>query len=184
MVTWKVLELAALASAFGGIAWGVRYFFIPPARTTKAVWLVAPAATLTCLAQAHAIWYGGIVPTRAFAALTLYAASMALYWSTLIAARRQPLAAIYGGDQPGPVIAQGPYRYLRHPFYVSYSLCWMAGATAGATWYAVAGAALMIGLYAHAARREEAAFAHSRHAAHYAAYASTAGFFWPRLSHF
>ena len=71
MVTWKVLELAALTSAFGGIAWGVRYFFIPPARTTKAVWLVAPAATLTCLVQAHAIWYGGVVPARAAVSLAI-----------------------------------------------------------------------------------------------------------------
>ena len=38
-----------------------------------------------------------------------------------------------GEDTPASLNQSGPYRFVRHPFYTSYSLTWLAAAVATAS---------------------------------------------------
>jgi protein-S-isoprenylcysteine O-methyltransferase Ste14 len=74
----------------------------------------------------------------------------------------------------------GPHAVIRHPFYLSYLLCWIAGVLATGQWLLLATVALMAWIYHRAALKEEAKFAASPMAEAYARYAATTGRYLPR----
>jgi protein-S-isoprenylcysteine O-methyltransferase Ste14 len=98
------------------------------------------------------------------------------------ACARQPLTAIFEPDVPAQMVVAAPYNLVRHPFYLAYSLFWVAGWVGTATWTSAAVAALMIRTYVIAARNEEAKFAASPLAAAYRRYQRETGFFLPKLT--
>lgn len=79
------------------------------------------------------------------------------------------------------VLQTGPFRRLRHPFYASYILFWIAAAIYSWNLFGAAvSAALTVG-YVMAARQEEARLLSSAVGPDYAAYKQRAGFLWPRI---
>jgi len=78
-------------------------------------------------------------------------------------------------------VTVGPYRYVRHPFYLSYSLFWLAGAVAVPYWPMIVGSLGMLTLYYRAAAQEEQTIARSGLSAEYEAYKRTTGMFLPRI---
>jgi protein-S-isoprenylcysteine O-methyltransferase Ste14 len=113
-------------------------------------------------------------------AIALFTGSLATFAGAILASRATPPTLAFDSDAPFFLLAEGPYRYVRHPFYLAYVLFWTgtAVATPGlAGWLAPV---VMTALYAEAATREERKFANSEMAATYAAYQAQAGMFWPR----
>ena len=114
--------------------------------------------------------------------LVLYALALLLFWSAVRINRKAPLSIAFAELSPSHVVVEGPYRYIRHPFYTSYLLAWVAGAlTTGhvGIWLL---AAIMGGFYYWAAALEETWFAQSERAESYAAYRRKTGMFLPRLA--
>src|SRR5581483_10969950 len=111
-------------------------------------------------------------------ALALYAASAALFWWS-VAVTRGKLAACGSDSICTEVITQGPYRYIRHPFYAAYDLAWLAGFAATGWWPLAVTAAVMGALYESFAQAEERAFLSSPLAGHYAAYRRRTGHYVP-----
>ena len=86
----------------------------------------------------------------------MYVAATLLFLSSIESARRVPLARTLVDDQmPKALITSGPFAVIRHPFYVAYSLAWLAApvATHGPVIIAISLAAIAV--YVIAARREE-----------------------------
>ncbi|WP_297489500.1 isoprenylcysteine carboxylmethyltransferase family protein [Acidocella sp.] len=113
-------------------------------------------------------------------AVVLFTAAFAVFAAAIVASRKTPPTLAYDTDSPSFLLNAGPYRYVRHPFYLAYVLFWFGTAIATnglAGWLAPA---IMTTLYLHAATREERKFANSELAAAYAAYRTRAGLFWPR----
>jgi len=77
-------------------------------------------------------------------------------------------------------VSWGPYRYVRHPFYASYCLTWVAGAAACGSAVVVSTFVLMLAMYVRAARFEERKFLRSPQAADYANYQRSTGMLVPR----
>jgi protein-S-isoprenylcysteine O-methyltransferase Ste14 len=131
-------------------------------------------------------WFAVRVATQAPgaawpAACLLFAAAMALFWWTVRATMRTPPTLAFDTDQPSFLLRHGPYRYVRHPFYLSYLLFWTGTAVAAsglAPWLAPA---VMLAVYRVAAGREEQKFAGSDFRMAYDSYRRQAGMFLPRV---
>jgi protein-S-isoprenylcysteine O-methyltransferase Ste14 len=111
----------------------------------------------------------------------LYAASLTVFWSS-VSVSSGALAACGQSHVSSRLLKRGPYRLVRHPFYLSYNLAWIAGFIA-TTWWALGLIAIvMAALYERFVIEEELGFLASDLAEEYAAYKRRAGKYWPRLS--
>jgi Phospholipid methyltransferase len=84
-----------------------------------------------------------------------------LFVWTIRATRSTPPTLAFATDAPAILFCHGPYRYVRHPFYLSYILFWIGTAVSAAgpgTW---AVPLVMGALYFQGASREERKFARS-----------------------
>ena len=122
------------------------------------------------------------VPLQTALAVTLYLLSLALFWWAYNATRFTPLSAVFSPDAPRHLVIAGPYRFVRHPFYVSYLLTWTAGVVATANPWLLLTLLTMAIIYIRAARLEEQKFAASDLAQSYERYRATTGMFFPQLS--
>lgn len=116
------------------------------------------------------------------AAIPLLALSIALVAAT-VATHKVPLALWHQDDDaPASIVTYGPYRVVRHPFYVSFIL--LLSATAMLTREAIGLGALAAGIAVleMTARREEKRLLASSFGGEYAAYLARTGRFLPKLS--
>lgn len=88
-------------------------------------------------------------------ALLLYASGLILFGWAWHATRDSPLPLAFSTTQSLGLVTSGPYRFVRHPFYVAYSLTWLAGTIAAPNVVVVAASATLVALYVDAARGEE-----------------------------
>ena len=79
------------------------------------------------------------------------------------------------GEVPDVICESGPYRYLRHPFYVSYLLAFVGVIVATPTVIAALVLALNVVLFVYMALDDERTLARSPLAAAYAAYKARTG---------
>lgn len=119
------------------------------------------------------LWYGF--------GLGLMLLSSILFWLCVRVNYRYKLSPAYSQDSPTHLMRMGPYRYIRHPYYTSYILTHLGAAIASQLWWALIPLLLIVGLYLHASRYEEAKFASSELAQAYQHYKQEAGRFLPRL---
>jgi protein-S-isoprenylcysteine O-methyltransferase Ste14 len=99
---------------------------------------------------------GSAGPNWAIAGIALYVAATLLFLSALEAARRVPLPRTFVDDPlPRALITTGPFAMIRHPFYLAYSLAWLAAPIATHGPVVALLSVLLIGVYIAAARREE-----------------------------
>ncbi len=181
MSIWKLLQLASMTGAFASIVWGALRFFAPPSRGDMRARLVALAAIAGFLNQAVAVCRSTAGPTRTTIAIAAYVMSTALFWGAVRACTHDSLTAIFSEDVPQFMVDRGPYRFIRHPFYASYSVFWLAGWVGTDRWSTGLVAAAMTAIYLRAASLEERKFAESPFALPYARYTAITGFFVPRL---
>lgn len=114
-------------------------------------------------------------------ALCLFVLAAVLFGAALWASRAARLKLIFEPDAPEAVLTEGPYRWIRHPFYASYILFWSGCAVATLQPFNIIYALVLAPLLAFAAKSEEAGFERSPHAEAYRDYQRRAGLFWPKL---
>ncbi|MCC7049838.1 MAG: isoprenylcysteine carboxylmethyltransferase family protein [Alphaproteobacteria bacterium] len=180
-----VAQLAALLAAsacFTSYGWGLARFFRTPSKDARGHRLITWATAASVLAHylALAFFYRGS-GARFAAAMALYAVSLLLFWWCVAVNRAQPLSLAFSTDRPHHLITAGPYAVIRHPFYLSYMLCWIAGMVASGRWILAVTVAVMGWIYRRAAIAEEAKFAASPLAEAYRLYAAATGRFLPCL---
>ena len=147
----------------------------PTARLTRVV------SDVGVIAFALLMWRDRHSITSLALALLLFAACLALlFWATR-ATRPLRLHVAFDSVPPDSIMRDGPYRYIRHPFYTSYVLFWLACAIATLHPLSLGFLVVIAAINLTAARREEHAFAGSAFAAEYDDYRRTTGMFWPRL---
>lgn len=99
---------------------------------------------------------GSIGPNWAIAGIAMYVAATLLFLSALEAARRVPLPRTFVDDPPPKaLITGGPFALVRHPFYISYSVAWLAAPVATHGPLITLFSLIAIAIYVVAARREE-----------------------------
>ncbi len=116
------------------------------------------------------------------AAALVLTTSVGLYeWARhTIWGRRFGLAL--GEHVPDALCEAGPYRFIRHPLYLSYALAFLAVLVALPHWITALGFLFNMVLMVVFARGDERTLATSPLAADYAAYRERTGMFFPRFS--
>lgn len=99
---------------------------------------------------------GSAGPNWAIAGIAMYVVATLLFLSALEAARRVPLPRTFVDDPlPKALVTGGPFAVIRHPFYLAYSLAWLAAPVATHGPLVTLFALIAIAGYVIAARREE-----------------------------
>jgi protein-S-isoprenylcysteine O-methyltransferase Ste14 len=78
------------------------------------------------------------------------------------------------------LVTSGPYRWIRHPFYVAAALAMLGNAIAAANWFLLVGGAVVFTLLAIRVRIEEAELL-ARFGRDYQVYLDRTGRFLPRM---
>ena len=151
-----VLLAVALATAII-IAVAIQDFFVESRAANPRVRAVQDVALVFAVSHFGAlVLRGSAGPNWAITGIAMYVAATMLFLSALEAARRVPLPRTLVDDpMPSALIIDGPFALIRHPFYVAYSIAWLAAPVATHGPLITVFALLAIGLYAAAARREE-----------------------------
>jgi protein-S-isoprenylcysteine O-methyltransferase Ste14 len=164
---------------FAGFAWAMLRHFQPAGKPRPG--MILTGAIVPVFAALHlAALFTRPVPFP-LTAIALYAASAALFWSAVAATRGRHLSACFQRQVPPALVRTGPYRRIRHPFYLAYTLTWIAGFVATGWWPLALTAIFMASLYLQAARQEERCFLESPLQAEYRRYMQGAGRFVPRV---
>src|SRR5579862_2459676 len=113
---WPVAVL--LVTCLASFTWAMNHFFTQPMGMTPGMKVIRTCGTLFgALHLCTILWPDPMTPERACAGLMLYSAALGLFWWTIATHRRTPLSAAFSPDAPQHLVQQGPYNFVRHPFY-------------------------------------------------------------------
>ncbi len=157
-------------AAFASFGWGVVRFFRKPSGPSPRALTVAALGLGFSAWNAAALAASSAAPILAAAGITGHVLATLLFWSAIRACLRTPLTAIFETDVPVHLVRRGPYRWMRHPFYTSYTLFWLSSWIASGSTVSRLAALIMLAFYVQGAREEERKFAASPLAQEYAAY--------------
>jgi protein-S-isoprenylcysteine O-methyltransferase Ste14 len=170
-----VLALAWLC--FLSFAWGMVWHFRRVGKPTPAMLATALAAGACAVVQIRAVEQGPM--WAPWGALLLYPLSAGLFWWA-VGATRGKVAACGQRCVSARVVRNGPYKYIRHPFYAAYNLTWIAGALAAGSLVVTLTAVAMAAIYEGYVRQEERGFLEGGLAEDYREYRRRARRYWPR----
>ena len=179
-LTLDVLATAVVVAVLAQYSWSMRGHFSSPGMPQGAmlITIVVLAATVLFLALQ---WMLPQPPLAVLVGVAVELASLVLFWAAIRASREARLRLAFDEENPDSLVTEGPYRYLRHPFYTSYLIFWVGWAIAvWSPWAALPLLAIVV-IYVTAARDEERKFEKTALAGDYHAYKQRTGFLWPRL---
>ena len=127
------------------------------------------------------LFYRLLVPA-ALCGAVLTLAALILYECTRHTVVDRNFYVGLSGGVPPVLCEEGPYRYVRHPFYLSYMAAFMGVAVAFASLWVIGVCALNIALFSYRAVDDERDLAQSPLAADYARFKLKVGMFLPRWS--
>ena len=152
---WVLLAVALATAVI--IAVSIHDFFVDARTNSPRVRAMQDVGVAFAVSQFGAlVLRGSAGPNWAIAGIAMYVVATLLFLSALEAARRVPLPRTLVDDpMPKGIISSGPFALIRHPFYVAYSLAWLAAPVATHGPLITVFALIAIAVYVVAARREE-----------------------------
>jgi protein-S-isoprenylcysteine O-methyltransferase Ste14 len=157
------------ASTLIVFAVALQNFFVQPPTLTRPQRLfqdvsvvlgVTHGLALLALSTAGEVW--------AAIGIAMYGVSLTLFLAAIEAARRTPMTRTFVyTPRCDTILRTGPYRVIRHPIYLSYSLAWSAAPIAMHNIPLGLSAIGMIACYVISAREEERLLASGPRAADY-----------------
>lgn len=177
----RILLLTTEITLFGSFIWVILRWFKKVEQTKR--W------------ELYLIKYAGLI----FVALHLIAASMSSFQNKILYAigmlllflsavlffwainvfKAQPPAIAFSDEIVSPLQTNGPYKYIRHPFYSSYFLAWLGGTLATCNWWLLISVIVMGYVYYKAAKEEEKLWLSGKNREEYIVYKNQAGMFFP-----
>lgn len=94
---------------------------------------------------------------------------------------QKKLTVCYSNDLPEHLMKKGPYKFVRHPFYISYILNYISGFILSLNPISLISVFIMTLLYYHAAKTEENKFKISSLSNEYEIYKKETGMFFPKI---
>lgn len=176
-------ELGLLTLVFAAFTWALFRHFLPSGQAMPRLMKLLSATNVMCLAVvvASSILHPNMLGARSIAIAALIF-SLTLFCAAVLATRHDRLHVAFAGAKSSSILRHGPYRYVRHPFYASYIVFWIAGALGTASPLGWTASALMITAYCIIAIQEERQLLSGRGKAEYSDYMRTTGRFFPKLS--
>ena len=112
--------------------------------------------------------------------LLLGAANILFFWSIYINFYN-PLHFAFTHLEKNYFKQLGPYKFIRHPIYASYTYSWIAGIVLHKSLFLTALTSLMVSLYYKASMSEEQSLLSGPLKKQYLAYKKTTGLYWPKF---
>lgn len=172
--TMAVLSVAC----FGSFAWAVKGHFRSRGPVPTGMRLISVASLASMAWFLERLLVDDLTSYWAIAAAMVAVASI-LFWWAIRTTKLRRLTLAFDDDLPSFLYRQGPYRWVRHPFYASYVLFWVATSltTPGLLpWVVPVG---FVAVYVVAATREERKFETSPLASEYVRYRARTGMLLP-----
>jgi protein-S-isoprenylcysteine O-methyltransferase Ste14 len=127
-------------------------------------------------------FYQSLVWYLALCGAGLALSSLVLYeWTRRTVINRNFYTGL-GGEVPAAVCENGPYKFVRHPFYLSYMVAFLGAVVAFPSLVTAVVCGLNIALFVYMAFDDERVLMRSALAVDYDAYRRRAGMFLPRLA--
>lgn len=162
-------------------SWALRAHFRSDGLSPQ-VKLLSLATTGLTIVLLASVW-GYRQPAAALASgLAVMALSLGLFFWAVGATRQANLRHVFDDQQPIGIVQEGPYAYVRHPFYVAYMMFWIGWSVASWSPWSIIPTSGMALAYIMAARAEERRFEGTPYGEAYRAYAQRTGRFFPRIS--
>ena len=176
-----ILLLALYTMMVGSLIWArFRFLRICPGASKVSSIFYDPTVVIHILST---YYYMLITPVgnsfHATLAAALYIISLILFWWSISTAKQLDFAF---SDNVGEIITNGPFGFIRHPFYVSYILCWFTGSLLFNSLLLWITLTYLIFFYFLSARREENVILQSTYSTEYASYKKEIGMFLPRVT--
>lgn len=114
-------------------------------------------------------------------AVIAFILALMLFWWTYKTVHSTTFSFAFSSDTPSHLVIIGPFKIIRHPFYTSYILGWLAAFIATNTIGTLLIFIAMFIIYWNAAKKEETNFLISPLAGEYLEYKSKTGKFLPVL---
>lgn len=173
----NVVLFATMLLAHGVMLWlGAFFFRRDPSRQRASFVAIGSLGLGLTVANLALVAVHPPSPWVAAIGLCAYATAIVLMLAARAAHRQQAPDYILSPSTPRRLVEAGPYRWVRHPFYLAYAIVWTAGAVmVGGQWLVTAGSVALVVLLVTAAAREEAQFAISPMAAEYRRYQQRTG---------
>jgi protein-S-isoprenylcysteine O-methyltransferase Ste14 len=175
-----VLVLIVGYSCFIVFLWATRRHFLVPGPMPRGMRLVILLSFVGTIWFTVRVVVSGVGPGAPYA-IVLMAAAFALFCWTVKVTRTRRLPIAFAGNLPDFIYRTGPYRFVRHPFYLSYILCWIGTSVATRDLWSWTVPLAMTVLYIAVAWREEQRFQRSRLSKAYDAYRKRTAMFVPTL---
>lgn len=175
-VTMALLSVAC----FGSFAWAVKGHFRSRGPVPTGMRVISAASLASMAWFLERLLFDDLASYWPIAA-AMDAVAFILFWWAVRTTKLRRLTLAFDDDLPSFLHLQGPYRWIRHPFYASYVLFWIASslATPGMLpWVVPVGFAA---IYIAAATKEERKFETSPLAPEYVRYRSYTGMLLPSL---
>jgi protein-S-isoprenylcysteine O-methyltransferase Ste14 len=176
----NAIFMVVSSGIFLTFAWGVIAHF-RSSRTPTGMRLISIVSLLSIVVVEFQAWQRPLPPLWVGLGLTFHLVSLSLFLMAVRETRKKRLTLAFDDDHPTFLVATGPYRYIRHPFYASYILFWIGCSAALRDPYVATLAIIIFLLYFLAAHREEEKFNSSTLRNLYQGYKQDAGFLWPKL---
>lgn len=179
----KIGLFAVALACYGSAAWGALSFFRVADRGAQSgkrlVSSLAGVSMVTCL---WLIWQmpgnNGVLATISG---LLYVLATAIFWWSCIVARTAQLNFLGSTQAPTKILRFGPFGYVRHPFYTSYIISWLAACVAVPSIVTTLILVVLTAIYTLAARREELGFLVSPLSRAYSEYCAVTKRFLPGI---
>jgi len=174
-----LLSISSMAT-LGQYAWSMRAHFESQGMSSGAM-VISAVVMCTAIFFLAILWIGSQPALAQIGGFVLELASSALFWWAISTSRKARLRFAFAPDKPHSLLTEGPYRYVRHPFYTCYIIFWIGWGIATWSIWAVVPVAGIVAIYVIAALDEEKKFSGTMLAGAYESYRTQAGLFWPRL---
>jgi protein-S-isoprenylcysteine O-methyltransferase Ste14 len=115
-------------------------------------------------------------------AVLIFLCSLGLFVASLRSHQKVPPSIAFTPGPPNNLTLDGAYKFIRHPIYSAYMLCWLGVVVAVPGPLSLGAAAIMFWLYIKAARSEEADIIASPLGVAYSQYKLSVGMFIPKIS--
>jgi protein-S-isoprenylcysteine O-methyltransferase Ste14 len=128
------------------------------------------------------IWHNPQITANASVlSMSIYICGLLIFFLARSALKGRRLTLAFSPDPPQWLVSNAVYAYIRHPFYLAYSLTWLGGVIAAPAISTISTTLLMICLYWSAAKYEERKFYNSPYVLEYIDYQKRTGMFLPSI---
>jgi protein-S-isoprenylcysteine O-methyltransferase Ste14 len=118
-------------------------------------WLVSTSSVLGFILAIYAIWSIDNIHAWAVLGVALQSASLFLFGWSIGTSGKRNLGLALNDNSSKRLITEGPYKWVRHPFYTSYILFWVANIAIASSLFTLFPAIFLISIYLHASRSED-----------------------------